>query len=390
MKLHNLRTWLEVDLDTFSNNLKIIKKHIGSSVKLLTVLKANAYGHGAVELSKEAVKSGADFIAVACVDEAIELRKAGITVPVLVLSHTTLGRASDIVKYDIIPTVFNTDIPVALNEYLKSQDKKVKVHIKLDTGMTRLGFDTVDVEKTVNDIISINNLSNIEIDGVFTHFADADNENSDFTAIQFDRYLKVISELEKRGIKIPVKHACNSAAAIANKNMHLDMVRCGIIIYGYYPEKYLEKILPGLKPNLSWKSEIFQVRNLKVDSTVSYGRTYNSEKGSRIGVVPVGYADGFSRTLSNDFYVLVNGKKAPLIGRVCMDQFMIDLTGIPDAKEGDEVTIIGKDGEYEITADNFASKLGTISYEILCDIGRRVPVVYLKNKEIYSSVNYLV
>lgn len=389
MNLKKMRTWAEINLDNFKNNIEVIKKHIGNEKMLMAVIKANAYGHGVTRIAIEAVNAGCDYLAVACIDEAIQIRKADIDIPVLILSHISEDGIPDLIDYNIIPTVFNKEMPEKISDYARKINKTVKVHIKLDTGMTRLGFDASKVNETVEDILYINNLDGIEIEGIFTHFADADNEGGTFTEEQYLKYKNIVNELEKRGLDIPVKHTCNSAGIISKKDMHLNMVRAGIILYGYYPEKYLENIMPGILPVLEIKSSVFQIKEVEEDITVGYGRTYKTENKKKIGVIPIGYADGYSRLLSNKFYVLVCGKKVNIIGRICMDQLMVDLTEIDNVCEGTVVTIIGKDGENSITAQDIANELKTISYEVLCDIGRRIPRIYFKNGKVDSFVNYL-
>ncbi|MBE7029200.1 MAG: alanine racemase [Ruminococcaceae bacterium] len=372
------RTWVEIDLDVFCNNLKLIRQHIGKEVNLLAVIKADGYGHGAVELAKVCEKNDVDVLAVACVDEGIILRKAGILKPILILSYIDDLQIEDMISYDLTPTVFDFEFAKAVNDMALKQNKNVKVHIKLDTGMTRLGFQTYDISETVNEILKINQLSNIIVDGIFTHYADSDNLDLSYCDLQFEKYMSVLDTLKQKGLDIPVKHTCNSAGVMSSSNKYLNMVRCGIMIYGYYPEPHLREKLPGLKPPLSWKAKISQIRELYEDTTVSYARKGKGKKGDKLGVICVGYADGYSRKLSDDFYVLVNGKKANVVGRVCMDQIIVDLTQIPDVKKGDTATLIGTDGNLSITADDFANKLDTISYEILCDIGKRVPRYYFK------------
>ncbi len=381
MDFQESRTWVEINLDIFENNLKIIRKHIGDSVKLLAVVKADAYGHGAVQLAKICEENEVDHFAVACLKEGVELRNAGIKKPILVLSYIDYDDIDKIIQYDLIPTVYDFEFPNILNQHLKSINKISKVHIKLDTGMTRLGFDASSVSDTIAEIEKINNLSNIEIDGIFTHFADSDNEDLNYCQRQQEIFSFVLEKLEDKGIKIPLKHTCNSAGVIACRDKHLDMVRCGIILYGYYPEVHLKDILPGIKPFLSWKAKISQVREVLYDTTVGYGRTKKVSKGTKLAAISVGYADGYRRSLSNNFYVLINGKKAPVVGRVCMDQIIVDITGISDVKKGDDVILIGKSYENEITADDMANKTGTISYEILCDIAKRVERVYIRDKK---------
>ncbi len=373
------RTWVEIDLDVFRQNLSIIKKHIGPNVKILAVIKADGYGHGAYPLAKVCLEEKIDFLAVACVQEGIALRKAGIKIPILILSYVDVTEFDEIIEYDLIPTVYDEETALELNmrnELLAGKNHKIKIHIKLDTGMTRLGFSTLNPYETVDKIERISKLSNIIIDGIFTHYADSDNMDNGYCNQQFDRFNNVIELLQKKNINIPNRHTCNSGAVITEKDKYLDMVRCGIIMYGCYPEKHLEKIMPGILPPLSWKARLSHIRTVNEDVTVSYGRSYLVKSGTRVGVVSVGYADGYSRLLSNKFYCLVNGQKAPIIGRVCMDQLMIDLSDISEVKKGDVVTLIGNDGGATITATDMADAIGTISYEVLCGISKRVERIY--------------
>ncbi len=373
------RTWVEIDLDVFRKNLNIIRNHIGENVKMLAVIKADGYGHGAYPLAKVCQEEKIDFLAVACAEEGIALRKAGICTPILILSYVDVTEFDEIIEYDLIPTVYDEEMALKLNnlnELLIEKKHKIKIHIKLDTGMTRLGFSTFNPHDTVEKIARISKLSNIEIDGIFTHYADSDNVDTGYCNQQFERFNKVVDLLAERNINIPNMHTCNSAGIITEKDKYLDMVRCGIILYGCYPEKHLEKIMPGILPPLSWKARLSHIRVVNEEITVSYGRTYSAKPGTRVGVVSVGYADGYSRLLSNNFYCLVNGHKAPIIGRVCMDQMMVDLTDVPDAKKGDVATLLGCDGEFKVTATEMADAIGTISYEVLCGISKRVERVY--------------
>lgn len=378
MDFHRSRTWVEINLNILKNNLKIIREHIGDNVKLLAVVKADAYGHGACELAKICEENEVDRFAVACLKEGIELRIAGIKKPILVLSYIDKDDIDKIIQYDLIPTVYDYEFPYIFNQHLYGTDKISKVHIKLDTGMTRLGFDALSYGVTVSEIEKINNLSNIEIEGIFTHFADSDNKDLSYCNRQQDVFLDICNKLKEKGIEIPIKHTCNSAGVIACSDKYLDMVRCGIILYGYYPEDHLKDTMPGIKPFLTWKARISQIREISCDTSVSYGRTGNVKRGTKLAVVCVGYADGYRRDLSNNFYVLINGKKAPIVGRVCMDQIIVDITEISDVKKGDVVILIGESNGEKITADDMAGKLGTISYEILCDIGKRVERIYIK------------
>ena len=373
------RSWVEIDLNIFSNNLKLIRKHIGNNVKMLAVIKADAYGHGALELAKVCQAEQVDYLAVACVKEGIELRKEGINLPILILSYIDASEYDELIEYNLIPTVYDEEMAIELNALVGKmcgENNKFKIHLKIDTGMTRLGFSTFDITDTVEKIKRISKLSNIEIDGMLTHYADSDNIDTGYCDYQFSRFSKLAEKLEENDIYISNKHTCNSAGVITEYDKYLDMVRCGIIIYGCYPEKHLEMMLPGLLPPLSWKARLAYVRNIEEDITVSYGRTYTAKPGMKIGVVAVGYADGYSRMLSNKFHCIVNGKKVPITGRVCMDQLMVDLTEVPDARVGDIVTLIGNDGDASITATEMADAIGTISYEVLCDISKRVERIY--------------
>ena len=378
MKFCESRCWAEIDLDVLKNNLDVIKNHVGNKTKLIAVVKADAYGHGAVAISEFCEEYGVDCFAVACESEGIELRKAGIKKPILLLSYVSSQSIPDIVKYDLTTTVYDYEYADKLNEYLVSQNKSAKVHIKLDTGMSRLGFNTDDIDMAAEEIEKIYKLSNIKIEGIYTHYADSDNIDTQFCNEQFERYTKVIDRLCKMGINIPIKHTCNSAGVMAHKEKYLDAVRCGIMLYGYYPEDFLKESMPGLKPVLSWKARLSQIKVVNEDITVSYGRVGSLKKGSKTGVVSVGYADGYSRGLSDSFYVLINGKKAPVIGRVCMDQLIVDLSHIEGVKKEDVVTLIGEENNEKISADDMAKKLDTISYEVLCNVSKRVERVYIK------------
>lgn len=370
------RTWVEVDLEIFRKNLNIIRKHVGETIKIMAVVKADAYGHGASQLARVCQDEKIDFLAVACVKEGIALRKDGIKLPVLILSYVDETEVEEMIEYNLIPTVYDEEMAVKLNS-MCGDKQKIKIHIKLDTGMTRLGFSTLNPEKTVAIIEKISKMPNIEIDGIFTHYADSDNRELSYCNQQYERFNQVINLLQEKNINIPNKHTCNSAAVITEKDKYLDMVRCGIILYGCYPDRHLEEKLPGLLPPLSWRARLSYVRTVEEDTTVSYGRTRKVPAGTPVGVVSVGYADGYSRLLSNKFYCLINGRKAPVIGRVCMDQLMVDLSDVPDAQKGNVVTLIGKDGDLTITATDMADATGTISYEILCDISGRVDRVYM-------------
>ena len=377
MTIETSRAWAEINLSNIENNLKIIKSHLSDKVKAVAVIKANGYGHGAVEVAKLAEKCGYSYLAVACIDEAIKLRKNGITLPLLLLSGVNTFLCGEYINNGVIPAVSDYNTAKELNSY----GKKIKVHLKIDTVMTRLGFSSDDIETTVSEIKKISELENIEIDGIFSHFSVSDEfSQKEYTKMQYNKFQAVIKALENSGINVGLKHICNSAATIANPEMHLDMVRCGIIIYGYYPNPELENTFPGLKPALELKARISLIREIEKNISVSYGRTYTSSQKMTLAVLPIGYADGYSRALSNKFDVLVNGKRAKITGRVCMDQLMVDITGIDGVKAGDVVTLIGKDKNEMISVDDMANALHTISYEITCSFSERIPRISIYDK----------
>ncbi len=395
MKYKLNRTWAEVDLDSLVHNFNEfvrITKTTGRAerVKIMAVVKANAYGHGAVTTARTLVEAGADYLAVATLDEAIELRAADITAPILVLSYVTPDRHEEIVRYDILSTVYQEDTALALSETALKRGKTAKVHIKIDTGMTRVGFSWNTAAKSIGAISSMRGLA---IDGAFTHFASADEPDTGYTRMQFERFMHVAQQCGRMGIEIPHKHVCNSAAAIHYGEMHLDMIRPGISLYGYSPSGE-DGDLAGrisLRPVMALKTEVIRVNDADGDVCVSYGRTFRTARKSRIATLPVGYADGFSRMLSGKAAVLIGGRCAPVIGRICMDQCMADITELPgNVSVGDEVVLFGAQGGSRITADDVARQLGTISYEVLCMVAKRVPRYYFKNQEIIGAENYLI
>lgn len=382
-------TWAEISLDAIANNVKMFKKYIRSNTKLMAVVKADGYGHGAVEVAKAALEAGANYLAVAFLDEAIQLRDAGIEVPLLVLGYTGIHSEEAIqtaINKNIVLTVFTEEIAREIVQVAEKLKKVAKVHMKIDTGMHRIGVkkkeDALHLAKKLQS-------SYVEIEGIFTHFADADNpDDTTYTEKQFSHFEMVVSYLADHGFHIPIKHCCNSAGTIAYPHMHLDMVRVGISLYGLYPSDHLrEKI--DLVQVMSFHTKPIFIKQLQAGDTISYGCTYTPDEEKVVATIPVGYADGFNRRLSNKGHVTVKGKRVPIVGRICMDQSMIDITTLEEMKEDETVTIFGDPMEGYISLGEVADQLDTIHYELVCLIGKRVPRVYVKNGEIQTSKGLL-
>ena len=353
MKLPS-RIQADIDLDAFRFNLDSIKKNINENTQIITVLKADGYGHGAVPLAKEAEKEERVWgIAVATVEEALELRRGGIKKPLLILGYTYQEDRAALRK-----------------------NKTVKIHIKLDTGMSRIGYR--DLEKSVPEILEISRLPGLEIEGLFTHFARADEREKAPAYQQLEKYQAFQKALKEAGLKIPLCHCSNSAGIIRIPEANMDAVRAGIILYGLYPSEEVEKEPVPLKPLMTLKSHIAYIKTLEPGVQISYGGTYTTQKETRVATIPVGYADGYARSLSNKGWVLIRGKKAPILGRVCMDQFMVDVTDIPEARELDEVILLGKSQDQQITMEELGELSGRFNYEFACCISKRVPRIYFK------------
>ena len=377
----------EIDLDAVDFNIKSIIKRVGGRAKIIGTVKADAYGHGAVEVAEVLAENGVDMFSVAMIDEGINLRNNGIKAPILVLGLTPPEYVKEAIEYDLIQTVSDYNTAEAISKEAKKLNKKAVIHIKIDTGMGRIGFKPN--EDAFDEIEKISKLENIEINGIFTHFCTSDEKDKTFTYTQKERFVYAVTELEKRGINIPIKHASASAGLMDFDDLFFNAVRPGIILYGYYPSDEVMKDRLPLKPVMSLKSYVMFIKDIENGDTIGYGRTYKADEKRTIATIPAGYADGYNRLLSNKGYVLVNGKRAHLRGRICMDQCMADITGI-EAKQWDEVVLMGKQGNEEITADEIAKEIGTISYEVLCMVSKRVPRVYIKNGKIQKEVNFLV
>ena len=368
------RTWAEVDLDALAHNYERIRRHVGEKTRLLGVIKADAYGHGAVPVAKELEALGASYLAVSNIDECEEVRRGGVTLPVLMLGFTPADQAERILELDMTQAVQSLDIAKAFSAAAVKCGKKMKVHIKLDTGMGRLGFlcDEEHFDESLQDILAALELPGLDVEGVFTHFCVADEEGEEnvaFTRTQHERFLRMIDAAEARsGFHFRLRHCCNAGGIVCYPEWAGDMVRCGIILYG--SGELAERM--GMEPVMSLKTRVATVRDLAPGTSVSYGRTYFTERESRIAVLPIGYADGLHRTLSNRMEVLTPYGRAKQVGRICMDMCMIDVTDLPEVKSGDEVEIFGKN----VLCAEDAAACGTIPYELLCAVSKRVPRHY--------------
>lgn len=369
-----LRCYAEISLEAIGHNIREVKKRLPEGVKLLGVVKANAYGHGAVPVASY-LENQVDYFATATIEEAIELRENGISAPILILGYVSPSQYGDLVEYDITQTIDSYAQALALEKEAARQNRKAKAHLAVDTGMTRIGFQVT--EHDADEAAKIADLQHIELEGMFTHFSCADQEDKTYCSVQMEKYDKMTALLAERGVTIPLRHICNSAGIMEFDDHRFEMVRSGIITYGIYPSEEVKKERLDLIPALSWKSHVIHVKEVGPGIGVSYGATYVTEKPmTRIATVSAGYADGYPRALSNQGCVLIHGKKAPIIGRICMDQMMVDVTDIPDVQVEDVVTLVGTDGDETITIEEIANPAARFDYEMLCDISSRVTRVY--------------
>lgn len=380
--------WAQIDLDAAAHNMRQIRKHVGPDVKIAAVVKANAYGHGSVELAKTFAENGADCFAVYSLDEAVELRRyAHIDKEIFILGHTDARRTEELLTYDIEPAVFNLKNAEFFSQEAQRLGKTLRVHIAVDTGMSRVGFQVN--EFSVSEIKAIAALPNIEIRGMFTHFAVSDIKDKTFTREQYGHFRWMCKRMEEEGIHIALRHCCNSAAALELPEYYCDMVRPGIIMYGCEPSPDVDIKPYDLRPVMSLRCCIAHVKLIDAGATVSYGRHYTAPSRRKIATLPVGYADGYSRILSGKVDVLYHGHRVPQVGAICMDQCMIDVSGEANVHAGDEVVLFGRQGDSFIPIEEIAAACGTINYEIMCDISRRVPRVYMKNGKVVGREEYL-
>jgi len=436
------RTWAEVNLDSIAHNVRLFREKTKSGTELMGVVKANAYGHGILGIVPVLMENGVTRLAVAMLDEAIELRKNNVKLPILVLGYTDPHRAKEIIEYNVTQTVYGKELALSLSRAGEELQKEARIHIKIETGMGRVGFKP-DSE-SIEIIREIQAMPHLFIEGIFTHFACADEEDPSYTLMQFKQFMDICNELEKTGIHIPIRHACNSAATLRFPEMHLDMVRIGILMYGMSPSSFCNAMRNGFRPAMTLKTNVILVKGLEADQSVSYGRTFVAKQKSIIATIPVGYADGYSRVLSNQAPVLIHEKRYLVVGNICMDMCMVDVTRpigsramncdessmegrkkssmnasecagneamsvvakeetacagdetavCSQVKEavrvGDEVVLFGFQGETLLDIDEIAALQKTINYELTCNIGRRVPRIYYQNNRQTGSKNYLL
>lgn len=371
------RTWAEIHLDRLQENAAYIKSLLAADCRLMGVIKANAYGHGAVESAYALRRAGVSWFAVSNLEEAIELRDGGVDEPILILSYTPASQAARLAQYRVTQTVVSLQHARELSAAAVETDVQLDVHVKVDTGMSRVGFfahGEQDVTAAVEEIAASCGLPHLHAEGIFTHFAVADAvDDGGFTIRQYERFTHVIDALAAQGVTFALRHCCNSAATLRYPEMHLDMVRAGIILYGLAPDVTMLPQMTPFTPVMELKTTVSLIKELPPHTPLSYGCTYESDRAMRVATVPIGYADGYARLLSNRACMMVEGRRAPLVGRVCMDQCMLDVSNIPSVQEGTEVTVFGSNG---VTATELAETVGTINYEVVCAVSRRVPRVF--------------
>lgn len=374
MKQTQTRTWTEIDLSNLEHNYRALRAMLPQGCRFLGVVKADAYGHGAVQVARRLETLGAEYLAVACLDEALELRQAGITTPILILGYTPTERAEALLDNGITQTVYDVEMARALSNAAAAAGKTLKIHVKADTGMSRLGWlcGGEDQSAAVEAIAQVCALPGLEAEGIYTHFANADGDE-DYTMLQFTRFLDLLEALEGRGITFAIRHCAASAAALKFPCTHLDMVRPGIALYGHYPDPSCEGLDgPGLRPVMTLKTRVASVKAVPAGTPVSYGCTHVLDRETKLAALTIGYADGLPRLCSDKLEVLIGGQRAPVVGRICMDMCMADVTGL-DVSPGDEVEVFGE----HLPIEDVAALAGTIQYELLCAVSPRVHRAYL-------------
>jgi len=382
------RVYASIDLDSIVHNLTQLQSNmLKKQAKMMAVIKADGYGHGAIPIAK--VLEEIPFVwgyAAATAEEAFLIRKSGIKKPILILGYTFPEHYEELIDLNITQTIFEEKTAKIFSKIALDKGKTAKFHIAIDTGMSRIGF--TPNQESLHIIKEIVSLPNVKCEGIFTHFAKADEVDKTFSYKQQEIFLEFLEKLENQGISFVLKHSSNSAGIIDLPNSNMDLVRSGISLYGMYPSDEVEKNKVFLKQALSLKSHVIYVKDVPVGAGVSYGSTYITERPMKIATVPVGYADGYPRSLSNQGYVLIHGKKSPILGRVCMDQFMVDVTHIEQVMQGDIVTLIGQDKEEHITVEELAEISKRFNYEFVCDLGKRIPRIYLKDGKIVEQIDY--
>ncbi|MCD4805112.1 MAG: alanine racemase [Desulfobacterales bacterium] len=378
MLLDSPLVWAEVDLKAIAHNIRELRRITNPKARFMAIVKANAYGHGIIEVARQSLENGAEALGVANIEEGIQLRKAGIDAPVLIFGYTSPVHAKKLIEFDLTQTVYSYETSRALSEALSAYGKKIKVHIKVDTGMGRLGLLRGIKDNSVSEVESISRLPMLELEGIYTHFATADKSDRSYAGKQFEIFMDFLNQLRIAGLEIPVTHAANSAAIINMPETHLDMVRAGISIYGLYTSEEVDRSIIKLKPAMELKTKIIHLKKVPAGFKVSYGTTYETEKPTTIATVSIGYADGLNRLLSSKGRMLVSGQSAPIVGRVCMDMTMLDVGKIPEIAIGEEVVVFGKQGNASISVDEIASTINTINYEVVSTVMERVPRIYLR------------
>jgi len=378
-------TWAEIDLDAIAHNARELKRWVGAKTELMAVVKANGYGHGAIPVTKTALENGASRLAVNRTLEGVQLRRVGIIAPILIMGYTLPCAAETIVQWNLTPTVNTLEQAKALSAAASHEGKVLPVHIKVDTGMGRFGLLPAEV---VGFVRAVSQLGGLMVEGIYTHFAIADAVDKAYTLRQFAIFLDLTKRLEEAGFAIAIKHVANSAATLDLTKTHLDMVRCGIALYGLRPSSEVQPTIP-LRPAMALKSRVARVRTLPTGSCISYGCTYTTARPTLVGLVPVGYGDGYHRLLSSKGQVLIRGQRAPILGRVCMDQFVVRVSHIPDVEQNDQVVLFGQQGDDEISAEEVAAWAETINYEVTTSILPRVSRVYFKGGRVVAVDNGL-
>ena len=369
-----LRCYAPISLQAIGHNIGEVRKRLAPGVKLMAVIKADAYGHGACRVGKY-LESQVDYFAVATLEEALELRESGITRPILILSYISPSQYPELVEHNITQTIDSPEQADALEAAAARAGVRAKIHIAVDTGMTRIGFQVTEQE--ADRVARIAQLSHLEMEGIFTHFSCADQEDKTYCGMQLEKFERMCRYLEERKVKIPIRHICNSAGIMEFDGYRFDMVRSGIVTYGLYPSEEVQKDRLNLIPAMEWKAHVIHVKDVEAGVSIGYGATYTTSRPvTRIATVSVGYADGYPRALSGKGSVLIHGKRAPILGRVCMDQMMVDVTEIPDVKVEDVVTLVGRDGNASISMEEIADPAMRFNYEMVCSVGKRVPRIY--------------
>ncbi|MDD2533975.1 MAG: alanine racemase [Eubacteriales bacterium] len=388
------RSWAEVNLDAIAHNVSLIRGHVRRSAEIMGVVKADSYGHGVEQVVPVLLKSGVNRLAVSMLDEAIQLRTRGIEVPILIMGYTDPRRSAEVIAHRLTQTVYSLDLAQALSLAAVTLGQDARIHIKVDTGMGRVGF--MAGYEAIKAITEISHLPRIIIEGLYTHFATADEQDDQYTWQQFEQFMGISRELDRIGLTIPLKHVCNSAATMRFPAMHLDLVRPGLILYGMIPQGCPDA-WPDLKPAMTLKSNLVLTKTVPAQTSISYGRLFTTARTSLIGTVPIGYADGYSRRLTGRASLLIHGQRAPVVGRICMDTCMADLTDLTmphSIQTGDEVVLFGTqrfaDQAAAIPVDEMADWMDTINYEVTCLIGKRVPRVYIRDGVPEHISNYLI